>query len=79
MIKISKKAARQLGSDIATELNAQKTIEARGGVLNARSVILGHLEFLLQQAFEEGFDATLDFLEPYPSGNRRSIYRYNPK
>ena len=75
MIKISKKAARQLGSDIATELHAQKTVEGRGGVLNARSVILGHFEFLLQQAFEEGFDATLDILEPYPSGNKRSAYK----
>jgi hypothetical protein len=64
MIKTSKKAAQKLGADLATELHAQTTTEARGGVLAARSVILDQFDYLLQSEFMDGFNAKLDELEP---------------
>jgi hypothetical protein len=64
MIKTSKKAAQKLGADLATELHAQTTIAARGGVLAARFVILSQLDYEAQTEFYAGFDAQLDLLEP---------------
>jgi hypothetical protein len=64
MIKTSKKAAQKLGADLATELHAQTTIAARGGVLAARFVILSQLDYEAQTEFYAGFDAQLDVLEP---------------
>lgn len=64
MIKTSKKAAQKLGADLATELHAQTTIAARGGVLAARFVILAQLDYEGQTEFYAGFDAQLDVLEP---------------
>jgi len=68
MIKTSKKAARKLGADLATELHAQRTTEERGGVLAAKSVILAQFGYLLQSEIQDGFNAKLDELEPlsYP-------------
>ena len=64
MIKTSKKAAQKLGADLATELHAQTTIAARGGVLAARFVILSQLDYEGQTEFYAGFDAQMDALEP---------------
>lgn len=64
MIKTSKKAAQKLGADLATELHAQTTIAARGGVLAARAVILTQLGYEAQTEFYAGFNAQLDALEP---------------
>ena len=74
MIKTSKKAARKLGADLATELHAQKTIAARGGVLAAKSVILEQFDPSLQAEFLDGFADVLDALEPLPSGKPRRIW-----
>lgn len=71
MINTSKKAARKLGADLATELHGQQYIEARSGVLAAKSVILAQFGYAAQTAFLEGFSATLDVLEPLPSGRAR--------
>jgi hypothetical protein len=73
MIKTSKKAAQKLGADLATELHAQRTVEARGGVLAAKSVILGQFDFLLQDEFLDGFNAKLDELEPLTFGRRGQL------
>jgi len=64
MIKTTEKAARKLGEDLATELHAQTTIAARGGVLAARFVILSQLDYEAQMEFYAGFDSQLDLLEP---------------
>jgi hypothetical protein len=74
MIKTSKKAAQKLGADLATELHAQTTIEARGGVLAAKSIILDQFDYQGIAAFQNGWDSVLDALEPLLSP-RRSTYQ----
>ncbi len=75
MIKTSKRAAQKLGADLAAELHAQTTIEGRCGVLAAKSVILDQFDYQSIAAFQEGWDAVLDELEPLssPRSNRGKL------
>ena len=69
-MKIAKKAARKLGADLAAELHSQQDIQARSGVLAAKSVVADQFDYPMQVEIQEGFNAKLDELEPLSSPRR---------
>ncbi len=71
-MKISKKAAAELGKILAQTLHNCGTVEKRGAVLDARVDIGVAMPWAVYRAFNDGFLAELDILEPLPiAGPRR--------
>lgn len=69
-MKISKKAAAQIGAALAEELHASENVDQRAGVLNARSAIIDlicggsgdwHPSY---DSLHTAFEQRLDELEP---------------
>ena len=73
MIETSKRVARRLGADLATELHAQRTVAARGGVIAAKSVILDQFDWRTQDEIQYGFNVKLDELEPLSFSRRGQL------
>jgi hypothetical protein len=73
-MKISKKAARELGAALAQGFHNCASVEERSGVLTARLAIVDTFQTEAQwAAFEGGFRAKLDELEPRVHTNRLRI------
>ena len=64
-MKLSKKAAKELGIVLAHSLHKCTSLEAREAVLDVRCDITGKLEVWEQYlAFKDSFNETMDILEP---------------
>jgi len=63
-MKMSKAAARTLGSTFATTLHECKNADERGGVLNAKSALTDLLSRDAHAEFVAAFNTRLDLLEP---------------
>ena len=61
-MKLSKKAAKEIGVVLAHSLHNCKSIEAREAVLDVLGDMINEADAYL--ALHDGFNATLDVLEP---------------